>query len=118
MGLPQVHKNTLLIHLGFLQHFCLPLFKLINSLELASLLQDPGRTVWKSIFSSKISGEGGGGLYESWDFAHNILCNVTAARTKSIAVSGDKHVRAKNNLNMHDKIPNAFSVTLRYLDAR
>ena len=31
---------------------------------------------------------------------------------------GDKHVRAKNNLNLHDKIPNAFSFTLRYLDAR
>ena len=50
-------------------------------------------------------------LYESRDFVLNILCNATAARTKSIAVSGD-------NLNLHDKIPNAFSVTLRYLDAQ
>ena len=59
----------------------------------------------------------GGELYESQDFVLNILCSVTAARTKSIAVSGDKHIRAKNSLNLHDNIPIAFSVTLRYLDA-
>ena len=94
--------------------FCLPLYKLINTLELASLLQDPGRTVWKSISSSNISGV----LYESRDFVLNLLCNVTAARSKSIAVSGDKHVGDKNNLNLRYKIPNAFSVTLRHLDAR
>ena len=49
------HRNTLLIHLRFLQHFleywlfCLPLCKLLNTLELALLLQDPRSTVWKLI---------------------------------------------------------------------
>ena len=93
--------------------FCLPLCKLINTLQLASLLQEPGRSLEIEFFN-KISG----GLYESREFVLNILCNVTAATAKSIAVSGDKHARAKNNLNLHDKIPNAFSITLRYLDAR
>ena len=90
----------------------MPLCKLINTLELASFLQDPGCKVWKSISSSKISG----GLYELWDFVPNILCNAT--RTKSIAVSGDKHVQGKNNLKLYDKIPNAFFLTLQYFDAR
>ena len=90
----------------------MPVCKLINTLELASLLQDPGCKVWKSISSSKISG----GLYELWDFVPNILCNAT--RTKSIAVSGGKHVQGKNNLKLHDKIPNAFFLTLQYFDAR
>ena len=92
--------------------FCLPLFKLINTFELASLLQDSGRTVWKSISSAK----GFEVLHESPDFVLNILCNVAATRSKSIAVSGGKHVPAKNNLNLHDKVPEAFSVTFQYLD--
>ena len=59
MELHLAHKNTLLIHLGFLQHFVNGSYfvcKLINTLELASLFQDQGRTAWKLISSSKISG--------------------------------------------------------------